>query len=346
MNQLLSYPVYGERDDSLFIEQMNNITLHHLKGCPEFARIYPKWSKAKSISDIPFVHVGLFKHLDLKTRGEFIKHERVVHSSATSGKSSLISTDEYSSKLQSESIIKILTSFLGEGKRPLLILDSVKSLYNREVSARVAAAMILRPLASDIQFLLENADDPKSLKWSTVEEVLDSNDEIIIYGFSWILWLAWANQSIPANIKKQLSDKKIHFVHSGGWKKLEEIKVNHSTFNAKLLKGMDKASQVIDFYGLVEQLGIIYPLCQYGARHVPVWADVIVRDSYTLKPLYEGEGQLQLLNTLAYGAPYHSVLTEDLGRLLNGTCECGRKGRRFQLVNRIPKAELRGCANV
>jgi hypothetical protein len=326
---------------------MNNITYHHLKGSPEFARLYPKWSAAKSIQDIPFVHVGLFKYLDLRTRGEFIKHERVVHSSATSGKSSCILTDEYSSKLQSESIIKILTSFLGVEKRPLLILDSVKSLRSRgEMSARVAAAMILRPLATDIRFLLENADDPQSLKWLTVADVLNNNDEIIVYGFSWILWRAWASQTIPVNIIKQLKGKKIYFVHSGGWKKLEEIKVDHSTFNATLLKGLDNASQVIDFYGLVEQLGIIYPLCQYGARHVPVWADVIVRDSYTLKALDEDEGQLQLLNTLAYGAPYHSVLTEDIGRLLKGTCECGRKGRRFQLINRIPKAELRGCANV
>jgi Acyl-protein synthetase, LuxE len=55
---------------------------------------------------------------------------------------------------------------------------------------------------------------------------------------------------------------------------------------------------------------------------------------------------LQLLNVLAHGAPYHSVLTEDLGRLAEGQCPCGRPGRRFQLLGRVPKAELRGCANV
>ena len=101
-----------------------------------------------------------------------------------------------------------------------------------------------------------------------------------------------------------------------------------------------------DFYGLVEQMGIIYPMCEYGARHVPVWADVIIRDVYTLKPLMEETGQIQLLNVLAYGAPYHSVLTEDVGRLIPGECPCGRKGRRFDLLGRVPRAEIRGCANV
>jgi hypothetical protein len=57
-------------------------------------------------------------------------------------------------------------------------------------------------------------------------------------------------------------------------------------------------------------------------------------------------GMLQLLNPLAYGAPYHSVLTEDLGRIIPGTCACGRAGRQFELLGRVPKAELRGCANV
>ena len=55
---------------------------------------------------------------------------------------------------------------------------------------------------------------------------------------------------------------------------------------------------------------------------------------------------LQLLNVLALGAPYHSVLSEDIGRLVEGQCPCGRGGRTFVLEGRVPKAELRGGADV
>jgi hypothetical protein len=72
----------------------------------------------------------------------------------------------------------------------------------------------------------------------------------------------------------------------------------------------------------------------------------LVRDSWTLESLVGEPGQLQLMNTLARGAPYHNVLTEDLGRIVPGNCPCGRSGTRFELLGRVPKAEVRGCANV
>jgi hypothetical protein len=206
--------------------------------------------------------------------------------------------------------------------------------------------MSLRPLSSEIQFLLGNSDDPSSMRWDLLREVLSRAEEILLYGFSWILWLAWSENVIPEDVAAQLKHKRVCFIHSGGWKKLENIRVSRDTFDRTLLKWVAPTSKVVDFYGLVEQLGIVYPLCECGTRHVPVWADVIVRDTHTLKPLTENIGQLQLLNALAHGAPYHSVLTEDVGRLVAGRCPHGRSGKRFELVGRLPKAELRGCANV
>ena len=158
-------------------------------------------------------------------------------------------------------------------------------------------------------------------------------------------WLAWGMAEMPEEVRDLLSGKRIHFVHSGGWKKLEDIQVDRKTFDARLLEGLHPDSRVIDFYGLVEQVGIIYPLCEQGYRHPPVWADVLVRDPWTMEPLTGEPGQLQLMNTLAHGAPYHNVYTEDLGRIVRGACPCGRSGKRFELLGRVPKAEIRGCSN-
>jgi hypothetical protein len=78
MSKLISRPVYGERDPITFLEEMNSLTLHHMQGCVEFARMWPDWKKAERAEELPFVHVGVFKQLELKTTGKDIKHERVV----------------------------------------------------------------------------------------------------------------------------------------------------------------------------------------------------------------------------------------------------------------------------
>jgi hypothetical protein len=161
-----------------------------------------------------------------------------------------------------------------------------------------------------------------------------------------MLWAGWGGVAMPTAAREALAATRVDFVHSGGWKKLESLRVGREEFDSALLAGVGPGSSVLDFYGLVEQVGIIYPLCRAGFRHVPQWAAAIVRDPWTLGPLTGEAGLLQLLNVLAYGAPYHSVLTEDLGRIVAGDCPCGRGGQRFEFLGRVPQAEVRGCANV
>jgi hypothetical protein len=309
--------------------------------------MWDRFQRAENVADLPFVHVGVFRRLTLKTEREGIEHQRTLESSSTSGTgASQIRLDAASSGLQSRSSRAILADFIGEARRPLLVLDSIASLRGRDgVSARVAAAMSLQPFAEGMHFLLKDAADPASMKWDALIELALEHDELLVYGFTWILWLAWASGR-PAEVDAALAGKTLHFVHSGGWKKLEDARVDRATFDAILLAGLDPASRVVDYYGLVEQVGVIYPLCAEGFRHVPVWAEVLVRDPLTLASLENEPGMLQLMNLCALGAPYHNVLTEDLGRLVPGDCPCGRGAHRFELIGRIPKAEVRGCANV
>ena len=347
MSRLLTYAPYGKRDDVLFLEEMNALTKKHIEGCQEYNRLWSDWRVSDAIEDLPFLHVGLFKYLELKTTLQNAKHNRKLFSSSTSGVSSKILLDDISSGFQAESTTKIFQDFVGVEKRPLLVIDSVKSLYRRgELSARIAAAMSLKPLSSDIVFLLEDSDNPKSMKWELLVENLKQHDRLFVYGFSWVLWLCWGNQEFPKELEDAIKGKEIVFVHSGGWKKLESTSVDQDKFNRTLLDGLSPNSKVIDYYGLVEQVGIVYPLCRFNYRHVPVWADILVRDSYSLESVTGKPGQLQLINTLAHGAPYHNILTEDLAIIDSEPCDCGRSGKKFKLLGRVPKAEVRGCANV
>ncbi len=348
MSALLDKSPYGPRDEEALLAEMNQLTEHHLGACEEYARVWPDWEPATAVEQLPFLHVGTFKWIDFRSSSAEIKHERTLLSSATtSGTPSRIALDEKSSALQSRSSLAILSDFVGQAERPLLVVDSARSLRMRgEMSARIAAAMSLRPLSSDIYFLLATPEDPSSMKWDLLGKVLDQFDDLLVYGFTWILHSSWGAAGVPDNIRARLADKTICFVHSGGWKKLEAERVTREAFDEALLAGLSAESKVVDFYGLVEQVGVIYPLCEAGYRHTPVWADVIVRDSLEMRPLDDEPGQLQLMNVLAAGAPYHSVLTEDVGRIVPGTCPCGRSGKRFELLGRLPKSEARGCANV
>lgn len=341
---LVERPPFGPRDDELLLQELVALTRHHLAGCVPYAAMWPGWSGADGIDEIPYVHASVFKHLRLRTNGEGIRHSREVTSSATSGQTpASIALDGASSALQSASTRAVLADFLGDHTRPLVVLDSARALRSRALGARTAAALALEPLSSDLRFVLGEADDPATLDWDAVLAMLGDPPELLVYGFTWMLWLAWAQACLP----ERLREVRVDFVHSGGWKKLEAISVGREEFDRRLLASVGAGSRVLDYYGMAEQVGMIFALCPHGARHVPVWGEALVRDPWTLEALPPGQrGMLQLLNVLALGAPYHSVLTEDLGRLLDGPCPCGREGHTFVLEGRVPKSELRGCANV
>lgn len=345
MSELLTLAPYGPRDDAQFLTEMTALSRHHLNGCVPYRQIWPDWEHAHRPADLPWLHVGLFKLLQFRTDAEGLQHQRVLHSSSTSGQgASQVVLDARSARLQGQSSVAILQDFIGAERRPLVVLDSAKALRSAQMSARIAAALSLRPLASDLHFVLDDVLAPTELHWQQLLTAVQGTSAAIIYGFTYLLWQAWTE--VPAEVRAVLRTKQLHFVHSGGWKKLESAKVDHIAFSARLLADAGPGSAVTDYYGLVEQVGVVYPLCSHGFRHVPVWAEVIVRDPWTLEPLIDTPGQLQSMNTLAWGAPYHNVLTEDMAKIVPGTCPCGRQGTRFELLGRMPKAEVRGCANV
>jgi hypothetical protein len=345
MTSLLDRPPYADRDDDTLLAELVALTRRHLDGCAAYRAVWPGWHDATTFAELPYLHVSGFKHVDYRTDAPEVRHQRTLTSSSTTGASpSRIVLDEQSSVLQSASTLAILRDFVGDAVRPLVVLDDPRSLRRRgEVGARIAAAMSLKPLASDLRFAISSFDPPV-VDWDAVAASLDLADELLVYGFTWILWQSWGAADVPAAVADRLARTRVHFVHSGGWKRLEAQKVDRATFDGALLAPCGPGSKVVDYYGLVEQVGVVYPLCDAGARHAPRWSMVVVRDPWTGAPT-TGDGLLQLMNPLALGAPYHSVLTEDLGRLLPGPCPCGRPGPRFELLGRVPRAEVRGCAD-
>ena len=141
---------------------------------------------------------------------------------------------------------------------------------------------------------------------------------------------------------------KAQLLHSGGWKKLAEKAVAKEEFNRRtsaVLGCGEKA--ILDFYGMVEQVGTVFVDCEAGSKHAPAFAGVLIRRPYTLAPVDIGEtGIIEVISVLPTSYPGQVLITEDQGVLMGvDDCPCGRSGAYFRFTKRIEQAEARGCGD-
>ena len=325
---------------------------YHRERCPGYARLLTDWEQygggdGDYVQRYPFVPVTVFKEYDLKSvAGEVA----VVRSSATtSTQASRIYIDKASRKRQSRSANLILTDFIGAERRPYIVFDLEETVRGAKAfSARGAAILALAHLATEFHFVLREGRDGPELDPDALHRALAKIGDapFIAYGFTFMLYNAH-RQMASLDLPRAHPDSVL--LHSGGWKKLVELAVGKPVFNGVVSGPWGlRPDRVVDFYGAVEQIGMPYPDCSEGYKHVPYWADVITRRGDTLAPAPTGEsGLIQLISCLPLAAPNHSVLTEDLGRIVHADgCPCGRPGKSFLFEGRAPRSEVRGCSEV
>jgi phenylacetate-coenzyme A ligase PaaK-like adenylate-forming protein len=173
------------------------------------------------------------------------------------------------------------------------------------------------------------------------------DQEVLVYGFTYVIWTQLIQPLKRQGITLDLPNVRI--LHSGGWKRLEHQSVTRDVFNREVAAVFGSfPNRVIDYYGMVENVGVIYPDCEYGNKHVPAFADVIIRDPLTLAPLGPGrKGLIQVCSVLPTSFPGFLLLTEDTAELMgDDNCSCGRLGPSFRFAGRLAKAEVRGCGNL
>ncbi|CAN2039932.1 Acyl-protein synthetase LuxE [Candidatus Magnetomoraceae bacterium gMMP-15] len=309
-------------------------------------------NSVQSIVELPYLPVSVFKRNPPFALIPEKKFKRVMLSSATSGQEpSRIVVDNVTAKRMTKGVISILRDFIGHKRCPFLVIDSKLSNMNTpSLGARGAAIRALSTFATDIVYCMQdNGSGKLELNRKKLFDFADRYREvpILIYGFTTILWTKFVkplmNEEICLNLPKA------YILHSGGWKKLIDEAVSKRIFNNCLASVLGCSDdRIIDFYGMVENLGIIYPDCEEGNKHAPVFGEVIIRDPLTLKPVNEGEiGIVQVCSIIPSSFPGHLLLTEDLARVISyDGCACGRPGIAFRFKGRIPKSEIRGCGNI
>ena len=322
-------------------------TLHqlHLANCSEYHRIFAHSAHVYAQVDaFPYVAVRLFKQLKLSS----IKNEdvfRVLNSSGTTGQSpAQIFLDKATSARQSKTLVNVMQSFIGKQRLPMLIIDSEGVAKGSSgFSARTAGIQGMAFFGRKPAYALHEDMQPN---WSVIDAFFEQhqNTPVLIFGFTFMVWQHFI-QALQQSGRTYHADNAI-LVHSGGWKKLESQKVDNQSFKQVCAERLGKI-KVHNFYGMAEQVGSVFVECESGYLHAPNMADIIVRNPYDLSVQTHGdEGLIQVLSAIPSSYPGFSILTEDRGRILGeDDCSCGRKGKYFEVLGRLPKVEVRGCSD-
>ncbi len=345
------YSLSYEEKDKLLTERLLTLTTQHRNNCKQYNDILTSLGYDESAvhhcKDIPYLPVRIFKEINLKS----IPDNQVVKtmtSSGTSGqKVSKIFLDRNTSSNQQKAMVKIVSSFTGSERMPMIIIDCPSVIKDRNMfSARGAGILGFSIFGTKKIYALK---DDMSLDIEGILGFLDNHkdERILLFGFTFMIWQCFYKEL--ERIKAQgitLDLSNAILIHGGGWKKLINDAVSPEEFRESLKRvcGIEK---VHDYYGMVEQTGCIYMQCECGHLHASVFSDVIVRDPVDFSECCLGEkGIIQVVSSIPESYPGHSLLTEDEGIILGiDDCPCGRKGKYFQVVGRLKEAEIRGCSD-
>ena len=351
LEEYLNIPPYSlskEQKGDFLLKELNQLTSNHIEKSQEYKNILKAYNlldkEFETLEDFPIIPVRLFKDYDLKSCEESEVIKILTSSGTTSQKVSKIFLDKQTATFQTKALVKIMQNFLGKKRLPMLIIDTKDILKNRKTfSARGAGILGLSNFGRKHTYAL---DKKMNIDFEIIENFLEENknEKIFIFGFTFMIWQYFYKELKRQSKKLDLSNAIL--VHSGGWKKLHQEAVDNITFKKNLHEQLG-ISKIHDFYGMVEQVGSIFVECKEANLHAPIFADIIIRDSMTLKPLPFGEeGIIEVLSILPRSYPGHVLLTEDIGTVLGeDNCTCGRKGKYFKVRGRIQKAEIRGCSD-
>lgn len=359
MVELFNLPAYSDNEEqrSLYIKALQEELVFHYEHNEMYRQFcdrkgFDPHKEITSLEAIPPVAVSVFKDLGMGLASvpkEDIKLR--LQSSATSGTPSTIVVDKITSKRQAKAMVKVIQEAIGRERKPFLVMDiDPRSEFRALLGARFAAITGYLNFASKAGYFLKAKDGVSYFDVDAMQEYvaeIPADQPVVVFGFTYILY---------SNVLKSIREKGItiplpkgsKIIHIGGWKKLESEKISKDLFNQQLADcfGIEPVD-VIDIYGFTEQMGLNYPDCPCGCKHESSYVKVLVRDVVTNEVLPVGqEGKLEFITPVPHSYPGNLVLTDDLGMIIDGECPYGRPGKRFKILGRLKKAEVRGCGDI
>ena len=329
-----------------FFSNLKKLSLYHYKNSRNYKlisdNIFNSISKVRNISDLPFVHASIFKNFNLISKKTKENISTFSSSGTTGSRQSKINLDPKTSLLQSRALSKIFSEIINKDK-DIFFVENKNILSSRDsMSAKGAAIKGFSQLCNNRYFLLGKNN---KIKMSVLKNYLKKNKdkEFIIFGFTSSIWFNLVKEAKKQKIK--LKQNQGILIHGGGWKKMHEQRVDNNKFKNEI-KSLFGFKQVYNYYGMIEQTGSVFLECKKGYFHCSIFSDIFIRNAKLELSKIKEKGLIQTLSLLPLSYPGHNILTEDLG-IIHGVdnCSCGKKGKYFTVLNRVPNAELRGCSD-
>lgn len=351
MLELEPYSLEKEDKQKILSKRLISLSRGHYQTCGAYKKILDAFNinfeQIDSYYQLPFLPVRLFKELDLRSVPEQEIVKTMTSSGTTGQQTSKIYVDKKTANYQQKTLVKIVSSFTGNARMPMLIIDCPSVVKNRAMfSARGAGILGFSIFGRDKLYAL---NDNMQLDIEKVSAFLEKHkgERIFLFGFTFMIWQHFYKELMRLREKKiELDLSNGILIHGGGWKKLASEAVSQEEFHSKLREvcGLD---DIHDYYGMVEQTGCIYMQCECGHLHASIFSDVIIRKPEDFSICEIGEkGIIQVVSAIPESYPGHSLLTEDEGMILGeDDCPCGRKGKYFTITGRLKNAEIRGCSD-
>jgi len=350
---LLDLPPFGltqaEKRERL-LPMLRTLTEHHAAHCPPYRNILngvfggAGRLRMDRLEDVPFFPVSLFKTHVLSSVSESAVLKVLTSSGTTGQQPSRIFLDAETASVQSAVLVKVAQHFLGKERLPMVIVDHPGVVRDRSSRSARGAGILGMAQFGHRPFYALREDMSLDEEGLTAYLQQAAGRRVLLFGFTFMVWQYLVQALEGAGRRLDLQGGIL--VHSGGWKKLQDAAVGPDIFRRRVQEATG-VEQVINFYGMVEQVGGVYFENPIHHLQAPIYSEVIVRDPVTLDPVPDGKpGLIQVLSCLPTSYPGHSLLTEDLGVIRgvdpDGT---GMGGRCFEVLGRVPKAELRGCSD-
>ena len=329
-----------------FFKEIYKLTKFHYNNSKEYKKIidflFPLKIK-KTVESIPFIPAKLFKDLKLKSIPDKEVFKILQSSGTSSGKPSKIYLDKENAKKQTLVLNEIVSEILGKKRVPMLIIDEKKDILDpKKFDAKTAAILGFSLFGSNHHYLIKD----KMIDYNNLNNFLEkySDSNFFIFGFTSYVYQFLLKKIDTKKIKKDFF--KGVLIHGGGWKKMEDIKISNKIFKKKLKKKLN-LENIFNYYGLIEQTGSIFFECKRcNCFTTSEYSDVLIRDKNFKILENNNKGYIQLLSLLPKSYPGHSILTEDMGEIVENNCNLCSGKKKFLVHGRAEKSEIRGCSDV
>lgn len=351
LDDLLAGPQFATPQavkERTLVDGLAELQRHHRAYCEPYRRLMDalhvdEEAMYERVADLPFLPVRLFKEHELRSIAEE-EVFKVLTSSGTTGQAvSRIYLDRDATQTQARALSRVMAEVLGPKRLPMLIVDHPSVLRDRRsFSARGAGVAGMMNFGRRHAYAL---DERFQLDEPVVRAFLDEfgGEPFLVFGFTYMVWLHLYEPASAAGL--DLSNGVL--VHSGGWKKLLDRSVSLEEFRLRFAEDTG-LTHIYNFYGMVEQIGSVFLEApdDPGVLYAPSFADVVIRDPETWEEVATGgTGIVEVVSMLPRSYPGHALLTEDLGELVGVDDGPSWSGKRFRILGRVPRAEVRGCSD-